>query len=555
MKKFYVSTFVLLLVMVNFAVCQWTQLVTPNSLAELRSSYFLNSSTGFVVGSDGIMIKTIDAGANWTIVNSSTTDTLRSIYFTDDTTGYAVGAQGRIIKTIDGGASWSQQVSGNTSLLRSVHFPTHETGYTAGGNGVILKTIDGGANWVPQTSGTAQDLISVRFTSADTGFAVSSLSTFYSGIILKTVDGGTNWNTVYTDTMGFLCVFPYNNDTVYAVGGSGRIVKSIDGGTNWNMLSSGDTNRLRAVFFITADTGWVAGELGNVFYTSDGGSTWTSQYLQVSGMLGLYFPTHDTGYAVGIAGTVLRYATPCILATQPVQIFGGTTVCEASSQTYYIAPVSGATSYTWTVPAGSTITAGQGDTVVTVTFGNTSGLIAVTADNQCGASPVLNLLVSVNPLPAVPVITASGIYLQSTVSTAYQWYFNGSVITGADSSVFIPLTNGSYTVVVTNSFGCTATSSPFTVINAGIESLPGSSMLIYPQPSSGYFTVSWDENDSSVKDKILIIMSAEGKVWKQIIIPTGRETIIATQGLSAGTYFYALLIKNKIAARGLLLTE
>ena len=38
-------------------------------------------------------------------------------------------------------------------------------------------------------------------------------------------------------------------------------------------------------------------------------------------------------------------------------------VCRASNQTYSIAAVSGATSYTWTVPSGATITNNSGRTI------------------------------------------------------------------------------------------------------------------------------------------------------------------------------------------------
>src|SRR6185436_13782389 len=44
-------------------------------------------------------------------------------------------------------------------------------------------------------------------------------------------------------------------------------------------------------------------------------------------------------------------------------------LCNANGKNYSISPVPGATSYTWTVPAGANVTSNQG-TSVTVTFGN-----------------------------------------------------------------------------------------------------------------------------------------------------------------------------------------
>lgn len=86
------------------AYAQWTMQVS-NSSAELRGVYFTNPQTGYVVGSDGTALKTIDGGINWIALTPGITDTLRGVYFTDDTTGYACGANGTIIKTTDAGGN------------------------------------------------------------------------------------------------------------------------------------------------------------------------------------------------------------------------------------------------------------------------------------------------------------------------------------------------------------------------------------------------------------------------------------------------------------------
>ncbi len=53
---------------------------------------------------------------------------------------------------------------------------------------------------------------------------------------------------------------------------------------------------------------------------------------------------------------------------------------------YSVAPVNGATTYTWTVPYDASITAGQGTDSITVSFVTGNGSICVTAGNTCGAS-------------------------------------------------------------------------------------------------------------------------------------------------------------------------
>jgi hypothetical protein len=84
---------------------------------------------------------------------------------------------------------------------------------------------------------------------------------------------------------------------------------------------------------------------------------------------------------------------------QPGAITGGTSVCDNTpGLVYSVAAVSGATSYTWTVPAGWQITSGQGTTSITVTSGALFqiGSVSVVANNNCGSSNPRLLIVSPN---------------------------------------------------------------------------------------------------------------------------------------------------------------
>lgn len=77
---------------------------------------------------------------------------------------------------------------------------------------------------------------------------------------------------------------------------------------------------------------------------------------------------------------------------QPGAITGPTNVApSATAQNYSIAPVSGASTYTWTVPSGATIVSGQGTTTLVVNFGIGSGNITVTANDSCGSSSAQTL--------------------------------------------------------------------------------------------------------------------------------------------------------------------
>ena len=82
----------------------------------------------------------------------------------------------------------------------------------------------------------------------------------------------------------------------------------------------------------------------------------------------------------------------------PGAITGSTSTCPSiTGLTYSIAAVSGASSYTWTVPTGWTITSGQNTASITVTAGlqGQNGNISVITDNTCIPS-TLAVFVSCN---------------------------------------------------------------------------------------------------------------------------------------------------------------
>ncbi|MDX1913648.1 MAG: LamG-like jellyroll fold domain-containing protein [Saprospiraceae bacterium] len=81
----------------------------------------------------------------------------------------------------------------------------------------------------------------------------------------------------------------------------------------------------------------------------------------------------------------------------PAAISGGSLVCSNSTLAYSIAPVAGATSYEWTLPAGWI---GNSNTPhITVTAGSTGGIMKVRAVNSCGMSgdQVLSIDMNANP--------------------------------------------------------------------------------------------------------------------------------------------------------------
>ncbi|PCJ85560.1 MAG: hypothetical protein COA57_07385 [Flavobacteriales bacterium] len=112
----------------------------------------------------------------------------------------------------------------------------------------------------------------------------------------------------------------------------------------------------------------------------------------------------------------------------PGVITGNTTVCaNATGEAYSISIVSGATAYTWIVPAGATVATGQGTTAITVDYGSTAGNVCVTASNNCGTSAASCTAITINTAPAAPTATAA----TGITSTAFDanWTASGGTTT------------------------------------------------------------------------------------------------------------------------------
>lgn len=165
------------------------------------------------------------------------------------------------------------------------------------------------------------------------------------------------------------------------------------------------------------------------------------------------------------------------LAT-PDSISGNVSVCDGSSNTYTIAAVSGATSYSWTLPNGWTGTS-TGNSITTTANVN-SGDISVIAMNACSSSAQQTVSVSVNSVPATPAIISgntticegsSNTYSITAVSAAssYSWTLpNGW--TGASTTNSITTTasadSGDISVMAANSCGVSSAQSLAVTVNS-----------------------------------------------------------------------------------------
>jgi|LSQX01.3.fsa_nt_gb hypothetical protein len=259
---------------------------------------------------------------------------------------------------------------------------------------------------------------------------------------------------------------------------------------------------------------------------------------------------------------------------QPGAISGSTSVCSGSTQTYSISSVSGATSYTWTLPSGWSGSSTSNS--ITVTVGTSGGTISVRANNNCGSSSNRNLGVSVITTPAQPG-AISGItsvcsgstqtYSVSPVSgaTNYTWTLP-SGWSGSSTSNSITTTvgqnSGNITVKANNACGSGISRSLTVSVKAipaqpgtisGSSSVPAGTIKNYNiSPVSGATSYTWTYNgigsisgsgtsiDLTAYTSGILSVTANNECG----ISTARIKVITTTGVATNFPLQNIIISN-----------
>jgi photosystem II stability/assembly factor-like uncharacterized protein len=469
---------------------------------QLYSVFFPDSNTGYAVGWNGAMVKTVDAGSSWTTLTSGTSQALLSVYFTSTTTGYAVGNGGLILKTIDGGNTWSSQTVGSANLT-SVRFTDANNGIAVGDSGTIIVTSDAGTTWTTQTSGTNYQLNSTFFLSNTNGYAAGAY-----GTVLKY--NGSTWFSMATATNEYLySVFFVNVSIGYAVGLNGTIIKTTDGGAMWNPLSSGTSLQLSSVYFTDPNTGYVLGLNGLILKTTDGGFTWNTQVSNTSDNLwSVYFTNSATGYIADGGGNILKTTTA---GNCPVSVSVNATnvTCNGFSDGTAKANVSCGTppyTYLWS-PGGQTT-----DSI----SGLSAGIFTVTVTDNLGGYANYNYTITEPSALGVTTSSTDALCFGSWDGTAtataaggvppYSYSFfggNASVISGVNA--------GNYPVYVNDSNGCTASDTaiinqPSQIVITPVATqtiCPGASAVISATVSGGTppYIYDWSSDAVSISNQ------------------------------------------------------
>ncbi len=288
--------------------------------SNLNSVYFKNSQTGWCLGNEGKILKTINGGVNWFQTNSGTSKNLSSLSFSSLHNAFAVGDSGTILNSTDEGNSWINSKFPNRNYnFTSVFFVNDSIGFAGGIQydletlNKIFKTSNGGNNWdsLVTANGMYEFINTIFFINNNMGWIIKGYGIAGIESLYKTIDGGLNWFYQFNLSTLYSVLF-INPQTGWTSGdGSGfKIHKTTNGGDNWNACIFCGVDAVYSFFFTNNSKGWGAG-LGGVYNTINAGTNWTFQSSNHKNVRynSIYFTDSLTGWVVGDSGIILKTTT------------------------------------------------------------------------------------------------------------------------------------------------------------------------------------------------------------------------------------------------------
>jgi photosystem II stability/assembly factor-like uncharacterized protein len=124
--------------------------INPLLDSNLRDIFFIDEDYGWVVGSNGVIISTTNAGENWIVNNTPYNEYYASVFFVDRYLGWTVTTyNNRVYSTTDGGYTWEliSTLNDPNIYLQDIFFINESTGFICGSDQIIQKTTDFGYNW------------------------------------------------------------------------------------------------------------------------------------------------------------------------------------------------------------------------------------------------------------------------------------------------------------------------------------------------------------------------------------------------------------------------
>lgn len=257
------------------AMDQFDMLHTPAIAVRAPSQAFLIGLTAagarlVAVGEHGLIIYSDDDGVTWRQANVPVGVSITTIAFATAQEGWAAGAFGVILHTVDGGANWTVQTTGvqvnrlmtATAAQFSAADPTAESAQTALRRAGIFAA-----------AGPDKPFLSILPLSSNDVFVFGAYR-----MCVKTMDGGKSWADCSLDIGDAISHNLYGaakiGQSLYLAGEAGMVFRSDNPGGGFSRLPSPAASTFFGLLAGKANRLLVYGVAGRIFYTDDNGKNW-----------------------------------------------------------------------------------------------------------------------------------------------------------------------------------------------------------------------------------------------------------------------------------------
>ena len=299
----------------------------------------------------------------------------------------------------------------------------------------------------------------------------------------------------------------------------------------------------------TADT-VCSGNAVNIFATGGGTYLWTPS-SQTTPAINVN-PTSTTTYNVAVTtGGCTGYGSKTIYVENPptasASFTPSGTICVGDMVNFNGSSSTGASSYSWTFPAGSPSAGSSTSPFPSISFGvGGTHSYTLVASNSCG-SDTHNGTVTINPGPNVVASANPGtticqgdpVTISATGANTYNW--DNSLGAGASHNVS---PNSTTTYIVTGDDGTCTSNDTITItvtICTGIDDVSNNELSIYPNPTNNIINVNGLENANQ-----LTLLDVTGKVVYTNSNITTNNITIDISNASNGLYFLQIKTANGI---------
>ena len=241
-----------------------------------------------VVGERGHVLVSTDSGASWRQAEVPTRVLLTAVHMHDERTGWAVGHDAVILRTVDGGESWEvvHQAPEEELPLLDVWFRDERTGFAVGAYGYFLATVDGGETWARRAIGEDDFHLNalVPVVETEPGAQRPRSQRLYiaaeAGAVYRSDDGGGTWRELPSPYSGsWFGGLALDGNRVLLTGLRGHLFRSEDGGETWAEVSTGTQATLTGAVRLPSGSIVITGLEGSVLTSEDGGRSLSAHRL------------------------------------------------------------------------------------------------------------------------------------------------------------------------------------------------------------------------------------------------------------------------------------